>query len=122
MKWFRLYHDMIGDPKIGALEDSVFRLWVEILCLASQNRDGGDTGKTVTETAWKLRRNGDSGVAVPLQKLLCNGLVTLQKRSDGGETIFVPGWNTRQYQSDSSTERVNKYRKKRYSNGDETEM
>jgi len=106
MPWFRMYHEMIDDPKVGTLDDSEFRVWVEILCLACKAGNAGDTNLTVTETAWKLRRD----VTVTVEKLTCNGLVTFQKRSDGKETIYVPKWKTRQYQSDSSTERVKKYR------------
>ena len=116
MKWFRLYHEMIDDPKIGTLSDSEFRLWVEILCLASIERNSGDTNLTVTETEWKLRKP----VAETLKKLLQRGIVTFQKRFDGEQTIFVTKWKLRQYQSDSSTKRVKKHRVKRFSNGDET--
>lgn len=108
MKWFRLYHEMLDDPKIGMLDFEAKWLWIEILCLASISRNGGNTDMTVSETEWKLRRN----VKEPLQKLLCNGLVTFQKRFDGEETIFVPKWNIRQFQSDSSTPRVHKFRGK----------
>jgi hypothetical protein len=106
MPWFRMYHEMIEDPKVGTLSDSEFRLWVEILCLACQSGNGGDTNLTVTETAWKLRRD----VSVTVKKLISNGLVTFQKRSNGEDTIFVPNWKKRQFQSDSSTKRVRKHR------------
>ncbi|MDP2643783.1 MAG: hypothetical protein Q8P24_02480 [Desulfobacterales bacterium] len=116
LPWFRLYHEILDDPKVGTLEDGEFRLFIEILCLACEAGDGGNTQLTVTETAWKLRRN----VSVTFQKLLQRGLVTLQKRFDGEETVFVPNWNKRQFQSDSSTKRVEKYRTKRFSNGEAT--
>ena len=110
MKWFRLYHEILDDPKIGTLTDEQHRLWIEILCLASMARDSGDTKLTVSETEWKLRRN----INATLQELLHRGIVTLQKRFDGQETIYVPKWNTRQFQSDNVTERVNKFREKRF--------
>ena len=116
MKWFRLYHELIEDQKIGTLTDAEFRTWIELLCLASIHRDGGDTGMTVTETEWKLRRN----VSETVKELLQRKLVTLHKNSKGVETIHVKNWNKWQYQSDSSTDRVRKYREKRFSNGDET--
>ena len=108
MPWFRMYHEMIDDPKIGTLDDSEFRLWVEILCLACRAGKNGDTDLTVTETAWKLRRNVD----VTFQKLLHIGVVTLHRNDAGAETICVDKWNIRQYQSDSSTGRVKKFREK----------
>jgi len=109
MPWFRMYGSMIDDPKIGTLTDGQFRLWVEILCLACQAGNHGDTNLSVSEVEWKLRRN----VSETLQKLLQVGIVTLQKRFNGKETIVVSKWEKRQFQSDSSTERVKKYREKR---------
>jgi len=41
MPWFRMYHEMIDDPKIGTLDNDEFRLWVEILCLACKSGNGG---------------------------------------------------------------------------------
>lgn len=108
MPWFRMYHEMIDDPKIGTLNDAEFRLWIDILCLACKAGSGGDTNLTVTETEWKRRCN----VNETLQKLLHTGLVTLHHNKNGDETIFVNKWKTRQYQSDSSTERVQKHRSK----------
>ena len=116
MQWFRLYHNIIDDPKVGMLSYEQRWLWIEILCLASISRAGGDTELTVTEAEWKLRRN----IKDSLQKLLGNGLVTLKKRFDGEETLFVPKWEKRQYQSDSSTERVKKFREKQACNDYET--
>ena len=114
MKWFRLYHEIIEDPKTGTLTDEQFRLFIEILCLASIERNSGNTNLTVTETEWKLRRN----IKAPLQELLSRGIVTFQKRSDGEDTLYVPKWKKRQYQSDTSTPRVQKHREKRFGNDD----
>jgi len=116
MPWFRMYWEMLDDPKIGTLDDATFRTWVEILCLACEAGNSGNTDLTVTETSWKLRRD----VTVTVEKLLHVGVVTLQKRFNGDETIFVTQWKKRQYQSDSSTLRVKIHREKRSSNGDET--
>ena len=116
MPWFRMYSEMVDDPKVGTLDDAQFRLWVEILCLACKAGNGGDTNLTVTETEWKLRRN----VTVTLQELLQRGLVTLRHNDAGKETIFVNKWKFRQFQSDSSTPRVQKYREKTKGNVTET--
>lgn len=112
MQWFRLWHEMIEDQKIGTLTDAQFRTWIEILCLASMAGNCGNTNLTVAEAEWKLRRN----VSETFQELLNRGLVTLHKEK-GRETISVTKWKKRQYQSDNVTERVQKHReKKRYSN------
>lgn len=108
MKWFRLYNEIIDDQKVWDLSDSEFKAWVGVLCLASKAEAGGDTKLTVSETAWKLRLD----VSVTLQKLIDRNLVTLRTNGDGVETVFVPKWKKRQFQSDSSTERVRKHRDK----------
>jgi hypothetical protein len=36
MKWFRFYNEARRDPKIVQLSDWQFRVWVEILCVASE--------------------------------------------------------------------------------------
>ena len=107
MQWFRMYHDMIEDPKIGTLNDAQFRLWVEILCLSCSAGNCGDTELTIDEINWKLRRN----VTGTLQELLDRNLVVFV---DGrkGHTIKVVNWDKRQFLSDNSTERVRKYREK----------
>jgi len=116
MPWFRMYSEMIDDPKVGTLDDAQFRLWVEFLCLACEAGNGGDTNLTVTETGWKLRRN----VSVTLQELLQRGLVTLRHNESGKETVFINKWKFRQFQSDTSTPRVQKHREKQKGNVAET--
>jgi hypothetical protein len=110
MKWFRLYHEIIEDMKVGTLSDAEFRTWIELLCLASIKRDGGDTGMSVTEAEWKLRRN----VSETVKKLLQRKLVALHKNGNGDETLHICKWNKRQFQSDSSTERVKKFRNQEF--------
>lgn len=108
LPWFRMYHEMIEDPKIGLLEDAEFRLWVELLCIACSAGNSGDTDLSEEELTWKLRRN----VTSPLQKLFRNGLVLFQDHKKERKTICIKNWVKRQFQSDSSTNRVRKYRNK----------
>ena len=115
LPWFRLYHEMIEDPKVGTLSDSEFRLWIELLCLACSSGGNGDTCYTEEELNWKLRRN----VSETLLKLFRNGLVKqsiVSKDEKTGtktrETITITNWMKRQYSSDVSTDRVRKYRNK----------
>ena len=35
-KWFRLYNDVINDPKVQRLDGETFKAWINILCLASK--------------------------------------------------------------------------------------
>lgn len=104
MDWFRMYGDMPNDPKIGTLSDAEFRTWVELLCAACKAEREGGTGLTKDTVNWSLRRN----VTETLQKLIEADLVCY---SETGELIICK-WEKRQYASDSSTDRVRKYREK----------
>ncbi len=108
MKWFRLYGDMIDDPKVGTLNDAEFRLWIELLCLACKAGNSGDTKHTLDEVSWSLRRN----VTETFRELLHRKLVTVHKTQEGRETVRITKWKERQFQSDSSTDRVRKHREK----------
>lgn len=104
MDWFRMYGEMMDDPKIGTLDDAAFRTWVELLCTACKAEDGGNTHLTENDIDWAFRRNARE----TLQKLLQRDLVTV---TETGE-IVITSWEKRQKKSDSSTDRVRAYRQK----------
>ncbi len=108
MPWFRMYAEMIEDPKVGTLDDACFRTWVELLCVACENGGNGDTGMSVEQLAWKLRRN----VTETLHELFHRSLISEKNGENGAKTIFINKWEKRQFGSDSSTDRVRKYRLK----------
>lgn len=103
MNWFRLYHSMLDSERVGRLSSDAFRTWIELMCLASRVRNAGETGATADGLNWQLRRNATE----TLQELFEAELVT--KNKDG--TLAITGWDSRQVDSDSSTARVQKYRK-----------
>jgi uncharacterized phage protein (TIGR02220 family) len=116
MPWFRMYHEMIDDPKVGTLDDGQFRLWVEMLCLACECGNSGDTDLTEPEINWKLRRNVTENILV----LIDRGLVEEKKHKSGRVTFKIKNWEKRQFASDCSTVRVQKYRQKKKRNVSET--
>jgi hypothetical protein len=116
MPWFRMYHEMIDDPKVGTLDDGQFRLWVEMLCLACECGNSGDTDLTEPELNWKLRRDVTENILV----LIDRGLVEEKKHKDGRVTFKIKNWEKRQFASDCSTARVQKYRQKNKRNVSET--
>ncbi len=103
MRWFRFYNDAMRHPKVAQLSDAHFRLWVELLCLASEN-----DGEIPTEETLKalLRRRLDH-LKAGLSALLRAGLMV-----PSGEGYAPHGWDKRQYKSDTSTERSRKFREK----------
>lgn len=104
MDWFRMYGEMIDDPKIGTLDDAAFRTWVELLCAACKAEDNGNTHLKQADLDWVFRRNA----SVTLQKLLQRELITV----DVTEDISITKWQQRQKKSDSSAGRVRAHRAK----------
>ena len=104
LPWFRVYRELKDDPKVGTLDDASFRVFIESLCWACEKGNGGGTGLTVETSEWAFRRN----VTQSLQSLFQKQLLAV---SETGE-IVVPKWSERQKMSDSSAERVRKYRVK----------
>lgn len=113
--WFRLYADLLNDPKVQNLDGELFKSWINILCIASANEG---VLPPVDDIAFALRtdKNGAETVIERLHN------ATLIDRVNGGPNgwHYAPhGWKKRQYKSDSSTDRVKRFRK-RSSNGDVT--
>jgi hypothetical protein len=102
-RWFRLYADAMRNPKIMRLDDSTFRLWVKLLAVASEN-----DGKIPAIGDLKLMLNTRlDHLSSRLDGLIRGGLI--DALADG----YAPhNWEKFQYKSDTSKERVAKYRAK----------
>lgn len=115
MKWLRLYNETVDDPKVQRLAVHLYKTWVNLLCLASQY-----SGKLPSDDdlAFRLRMSVHD-IAAQMDDLILAGLIDLDGK--GGRSPH--NWETRQYVSDTSTERVRKHRKRRKNlgrNADET--
>ena len=102
--WFRTYHEMIDDPKISTLTDLQFRLWTELLCLACRVGNRGDIGMNQGQIAHQLRKKS----VKPFAELFKRELIVLTDTN----TVKVRKWEDRQFESDSSTQRVREHRNK----------
>ncbi|MCA6114273.1 hypothetical protein J6524_04930 [Bradyrhizobium sp. WSM 1738] len=101
--WFRMYRDVINDPKVMKLPEATRWHWVACLCVASGN-DG--VLPAAQDLAFALRMNEQRAAALVVE-LHRAGLLD---KVEGG---FAPhNWAGRQYKSDSSTKRVQKHRDK----------
>jgi hypothetical protein len=105
-RWFRFYADATRNPKVLRLSDFEFRLWVRLLSIASEN-----DGHIPPVDDLKLLLN------MRLDNLLrgLNALVTaaLVDAKDGVTGGYEPhNWDKFQYKSDTSNERVAKFRAK----------
>ena len=103
-RWFRFYSDAMRNPKVASLNDWQFRLWVELLGVASEN-DG--TIPPATQLNRMLKRR--------LDHLLrgCDDLITAGLIDPLGASYTPHNWNKFQYKSDTSTPRVTLHRAKR---------
>lgn len=107
MQWFRFYSEALDDPKVQRLPGDLFKAWVNLLCLANEADERG-TLPDVADIAFRLRMD-DQKTADALRGLCRAGL--LDGDEDDGYSIHA--WDKRQPDSDSSTERVRRYRAKK---------
>lgn len=103
MRWFRFYDEALNDPKVQQLPDASFKYWVNLLCLANQGKPRGRFKRS--DVAYALRITEERA-----KKMLAffteRGLF-----DEDGEYLIPHGWDSRQFQSDNITERVQKHRR-----------
>ena len=103
-RWFRFYDDAMHDPKLLRLSDSTYRAWTILLCIASKNEGVLPQSADIALTL----RIKPSIVAAWIAELSSCGLL------DSVEGSFVPhNWDGRQFKSDTSSERVKRYRERK---------
>lgn len=100
MRWFRFYDEALNDPKVQSLDGETFKVWVNLLCVTShcdgviRHDDVSFHLRMPDQQAWNY-----------CKELADRGLLDIQ---DGN---YIPhGWNKRQYKSDTSAERTQRYR------------
>jgi len=99
--WFRMYAEVVDDPKVQQLPDKLFKIWVNLLCVATRS---GGVLPSYDDVAFKLRitpAKAKEHVETFLKRALFD-------RTEGG--IAPHNWNARQYKSDVSTDRVKRFR------------
>lgn len=98
--WFRLYTEFASDPKVQLLDETLQRRFIMLLCLAGA---GVTPTSDVSEVDFLLRI-GVSECERTRSILVSKGLID--------ENWFPKKWTKRQFESDSSTERVKRFRKR----------
>jgi hypothetical protein len=107
-RWFRMYDELLDDPKVQTLAPEDFRGWVNLLCLASRN---GGKLPAISDIAFALRETPDA-VSTLVERLRSGGLIA--RRSGGADGAYDAPykWDERQYKSDTSTQRVKRFRER----------
>lgn len=107
-RWFRFYESALDDPKVQQLPGELFKAWVNILCAASR----GDGFLPDRAGLSFMLRKSEKATDEIIAKLAAAGLLDI---TEDGPTPH--NWRGRQFLTDSSTDRVQKYREKRRANG-----
>ena len=107
--WIKLYHEMLDDPKVGRLSDSMYRRFVECLLLAGELDEDGFL-PPVEDMAWRLRMQ-EEAVKRDMSGLALAGLLELKAHEDG-DRWYVSKFEERQRASDAA-ERMREYRKRK---------
>lgn len=107
MRWFRLYTDVLHDPKVQRLRPSDFKNWINILCIANRSQERGIL-PPVDDVAFALRVKPVEAEKI-LTQLEARGLLD---RDEHGR-FFPHNWTERQRNSDDGATRQQRYREKK---------
>lgn len=112
-RWFRFYDGALDDPKVQALPGDLFKVWVNLLCVASRN-----DGRLPAESLAFMLRTTEKAMAESLKALQRAGLIDID-----GDDPKPHNWDARQFKSDTSNDRVKRHRQRKGNasgNGDVT--
>jgi hypothetical protein len=104
-RWFRLYEDVVNDPKLQRLPAKLFKNLINLWCISSAN-DG--LLPSIKDIAFKLRLT-EAKVQEVIDKLRAAGLI-----DETDEGLQPHNWNGRQFKTDvedpTAAERMRRYR------------
>ena len=102
-RWLRLYDEVLDDPKVQKLSPELFKIWINLLCLTSKH-DGilPDTESVSFALRMTFHETNEA-----LKKLVSYGLFDNTKKG-----LSPHAWSKRQYKSDTSTDRVKRFRQR----------
>jgi|ERR1700733_761335 len=103
-RWFRVYEDLVDDPKVQRLAPSLFKALINLWCLTSANNG---FLPSIAEIAFKLRMRAEKAERL-LNELRAAGLIDDDERGPRPHK-----WDQRQFKSDVSTSRVKRFRERR---------
>ena len=102
-RWWRAYEAALNNPKLQRLPGEHFKAWFNLCCLASKS-DG--RLPDVVDIAFALRIPEKRATSL-IEALKNAGLI-----DDVDGSLSMHDWDEHQYKSDSSAERVRRYREK----------
>lgn len=118
--WFRLYTEITRDRKIRRLQPSYRWVWITILCMAKESPIPGCLFLSDSLPVHPEDIADEAAVDIKDVEQSLEAFINLNMllRTDG--VYMISHWDERQYKSDSSTERVQRYRENVKCNTDVT--
>lgn len=107
MKWLRLYHDALHDPKVQRLDGETFKCWVNLLMVASTQDERDGVLPPLEDLAFIMRIT--PGEMAGFVDTLHTGRL-LDRDPANPDVYEIHNWKQRQPLSDDSYARVRKYR------------
>jgi hypothetical protein len=104
MKWFRFYSEVVDNPKVQTLPATLFKAWVNVMCIANRQKVRGTIPSDPSILAYCLHTNTQRADEI-IKKMLKAGLI-----DDKNGVFWVHDWLEIQPESDQSKDRVKKYR------------
>jgi len=106
--WFRLYNDVLDNPKVQKMPGDLFKFWANVLCLSSK-LNGQLPG--TSEIAFRLRVS-DHDAEIMISSLVERDLIEFIVVN--GDRVMAPkGWAARQPNRDKSKDRMRKLRSRK---------
>lgn len=100
-QWFRMYHEVVDDPKVQRLSPIIFRAWVNFLCIAKKH---GGALPDIADIAYRLHITKLKAEYLQDELVKAN----LFEWKDG---VCRPhNWEGRQFKTDDVNERVKRFR------------
>jgi len=116
LRWFRMYCEILDDPKVARMTDSQFRIFTYLLAVASECDREGCIQLTVKDLAWRMRFSEDK-LSDALEHLCEAGIVA--KHENGCQVV---NWRKRQFRSDNVTGRTKRFRERSAERSSESPM
>jgi hypothetical protein len=107
MQWFRVYNEILDDPKIAKMDGETFRCFIYLLAVISEQESEGILNMRVEDAAWRLRISPEL-LSNAITYMIDNKIIRKDKNR-----IIIINWNKRQFSSDDVSKRVKRYREKR---------
>lgn len=108
-RWFRFYSEFRCDPKLSLMSPHHQWAFVILLCLANENNPRGFISKLSDEEISYQLRMALEEWQVLKERFRAKGMIEII----GLGHIKITKWDSRQFASDNSTERVRKHRQKK---------